>query len=133
MELKSLKWIEPVLALFAIEQLHGSNVILEDGSNVALRACAYIEETYLGIGAFIIVPRKSSIGSPLRVLHRSPVFTTTLAADEWCEGPISQRPFAPWWSRPLELSERKKLRLQDHNSDLSFPSLGTRDTRGPSG
>jgi hypothetical protein len=129
-EVKRFAWTKPIAALFAIEHLHGSSVLLEDESVVNLRATAYGDpyngERTLGVGAYMIIRRKYGTGEPLKVLHGSVVFTTQLCADDWCDETLAQRPFAPWWSVPIELTNDKKLSKVSPSSQLSFPSLGTK-------
>jgi hypothetical protein len=129
-EMKTFAWTKPIVALFAIEHLHGSSVILEDESVVSLRATAYADpyngDRTLGVGAYMIIPRKNNSDPPLRVLQGSSIFTTELYADDWCDETLSQRPFEPWWSYPIELTNEGKLSRVNRVSPLSFPSLGTR-------
>jgi hypothetical protein len=133
-EMKSLAWTEPIVALFAIEHLHGSSVLLEDESVVSLRATAYSEpyngDRTLGVGAYMIIPRKNKSGPPRRVLHGSSIFATELYADEWCDETLSQRPFELWWPYPIELTNDGKLSKIGRVSTLSFPSLGERAELG---
>jgi hypothetical protein len=124
-EVKSFAWTKPLVALFAIEHLHGSSILLEDESVMQLRATAYSDpyngERTLGVGGYMIIPRKNDSGEPLRVLHGSAVFTTQLYADDWCDETLTQRPFAPWWSAPIELTNQRKLSRISSGSQLSFP------------
>ena len=71
----------------------------------------------------MIIPRKANSGPPLRVLYGSSIFTTELYADDWCDETLSQRPFEPWWSYPIELTDDKLSRVNPSLS-VEFPVLG---------
>lgn len=125
-EVKAFAAAKPAISLFAIEHLHGSSVRLEDDSTVSLRATAYCDGGTLGVGAYIIIPRKAETGAPLRILHGSAVFLTKMVADDWCDRTLCQRPIPPWWSHPIELIDSGKLSRLSLTSSSSFAHLGTK-------
>jgi hypothetical protein len=95
--------MKPILAMFSMQSMHRTTIVLEDQWRATLNAGTY--EGELAVFASAVVQTHEPGG---RLGIRVPIFTTGLNANEWCDESLEVGPYIVW-ETPIELSADKKL------------------------